>query len=349
MATIPDVATGTSMAGHAPAPPSPAPPTIPLEAPHVEPTAPLPPLGKGVTIDTLLTPTKPDDAQFVHLGSLRVEKTVFEDFKKAERYLAKDPEAVKMLGQLVHDGQQHTIHKIGADDVQGDRFQPNGTFARDHATQSGGDIYWNPTGALRNTDGSATSPAVALVHEQGHSWEWTSSPNGYLRGLDTQTLRFTTAEEQRNERHIEAHVAKTLGEPIRQNHIGEPFEVANPTSRTPVPTPKREFTTDELKRQIDGEVGFYKQHGFATPPAVANGKDAIVPWDGKPHTGSFLQIDEHTAVQHVGRGNYQVYDVNKDLHGKFPPQFESLQIDAHGAFRDAAPPAHEHAQAHGGR
>ena len=352
MATSPDLSTSDPIAA-AGAPPAVAPPAppkpdpVPLEAAHVQPTAPLPALGKHETIETLLTPTTPAhaDPNFVQLGSLRVEASLFDDFKTAERYLAKDPEALKMLGQLVHDGNQHTIHRIGADDLQGDRFEPNGTFAPGRATQQGGDIYWNPHGALRNTDGSATSPAVALVHEQGHAWEWSSDPNGYLRGIDTKTLRFTTAEEQRNERHIEAHVATTLGEPIRQNHLGEPFQVTSPVSRAPLVTPSVKYTPDELKARIDGIGEFYKQHGYEPPPAVANDKNAVVPWDHQAHSGSFLQIDANTAVQHVGRGHYQVFDVDRDLHGKYPPQFEPLAVDVHGTFRDATPavPQHTHA------
>ncbi len=75
------------------------------------------------------------------------------------------------------------------------------------------------------------------------------------------------------------------------------------------------------------------EKGVALPPVTE-----VKAWDGKPHTGTFVKVDDDTYAQHTGRGSYVVYDLNHDLHGKAPQEGRQQSIDAQGV---AAPPPRE--------
>jgi hypothetical protein len=311
---------------------------LPLESAHPQPTAPLPALPHAETIDRLLTPAHDaHDAAYVHLGSLRVEASLFEDFSAAQRHLAHDSEALKLLSALERDPSEHTIRRIDASDPVGDRFEPRGTFDPKHPTQAGGDIYWDPHSALRSNNGTTQTPALALLHEQGHAWEWKTDPHGYLAGLNDKNRRYDTAEEQRNETGLERRGAAALGEGTRHDHGGTPYAVASPTSRTPT-DPRVTHTPEQLQSLIDDGIANLAFHGYATPPPPS--ADAIHPWDHKAHTGTFVAVDQHTVAQHIGRGAYEVYDVERDLHGHYPDETRSLTVDARGNIPQ--PNAHAH-------
>ncbi|MBD5654141.1 MAG: hypothetical protein IAI50_03040, partial [Candidatus Eremiobacteraeota bacterium] len=301
---------------------------LPLESPHPQPTAPLPALPHDETIDRLLTPTSgANDPAFVHLGSLRVEASLFAEFSAAQRHLARDPEALKLLSALERDASIHTIHGIDASDPQGDRFDPRGTFDPKQPVQTGGDIYWDPHSALRSNNGTTQTPALALLHEQGHAWEWKTDPHGYLAGFNDKSRRYDTAEEQRNETGLERRAAAALGEGTRRDHGGTPYGVAGSTSRTPT-DPRVTHTPEQLQSLIENGIANLAYHGYATPPPPSAG--TIHPWDHKAHSGTFIGVDQHTVAQHVGRGAYEVYDVERDLHGHYPDQTRSLTVDARG-------------------
>jgi hypothetical protein len=299
---------------------------LPLESSHPQPTASIPALGHGDTIDTLLRHTAdPNMSGFVLYGKLRVEASIAADFEKAQRYLAHDPEALKLLDQFVHDPMGHTVHAIDASDPLGDRFQPHGTFDPTHPSQSGGDIYWNPHGALRSNNGTAQSPALALLHEEGHAWEWKTDPRGYLAGVRDKNRRYDTAEEQRNEQGLETRAARLLGEGTRTDHGGFPYAVDGPTSRTPT-QPHISYTPEQLEARISNAIANLDYHGYRVPPEPVS----VANWDRKAHTGTFVEIDEHTVALHVGRGAYQIFDVDRDLGGHFPDMTRQSGIDAHG-------------------
>jgi hypothetical protein len=310
---------------------------LPLETPHTEPTTPIPALAQNETVDTLLRhTTDPQDPGFVRYGTLRVEASIAPDF---ERGMPRVERAAQLLGQFVHDPHGHTLHAIDADDPLGDRFQPRGTFDARHPAQSGGDIYWNPNGALRSNNGTAQSPALALLHEEGHAWEWKSDPRGYLAGFHEKNRRYDTAEEQRNEQGLETRAARRLGEGTRGDHGGFPYEVDGPTSRKPT-EPHIAYTPPELEARIANSNANLQYHGYPAPPQPAS----VANWDHKAHSGTFVAIDQHTVALHVGRGAYQVFDVDRDLGGHYPDLTQQRSIDARGQEHVSEPerglPAH---------
>jgi hypothetical protein len=317
-------------------------PPIPLTTPTVPATPALPDLPKDATLDTLLTRTTDKaDPGFVHYGTLRVESGVADDFEKAQRYLAKDPDAVKMLGALVNDTKPHTLKGIDKNDLEGDRFEPKGSFGRP-PVPDGGTIYWDPKSALRTTGGTSQSPALGLLHEEGHARQWSAAPQALIDAAGMKNKRYDNAEEQRNETTVERNAATILGEGQRGDHGGMSYTVADPTSRVST-DPEIARTPGELQAAVKNEIRALRSQGYNAPPppAVAS---AITPWDHKEHTGSFVAVDQNTVVQHVGKGTYQMYDVNRDLHGTFPDQTRALTIDAHG--RQPAPQALSHELGH---
>jgi hypothetical protein len=299
---------------------------LPMESAHPQTTEPIPGLARHVTIDTLLRhTTDPQDPGFVHYGTLRVATTLAADFERAQRYLAHDPDAVKLLEQFVRDPMGHTLHAIDTADPLGDRFEPSGNFDARHPTQSGGAIYWNPGGALRSNNGSAQSPALALLHEEGHAWQWKTDPRGYLAGFRDKNRRYDTAEEQRNEKGLETRAALGLGEGTRTDHGGFPYAVEGPTSRKPTDH-RVVYTPAQLEARIADSIANLEYHGYHAPPDPAS----VVKWDRKAHSGSFVAIDQHTVALHVGRGNYQILDVARDLGGHYPDMTRQSGIDARG-------------------
>lgn len=300
--------------------------SLPTESAHPQPTAPIPALAQHETIDTLLKQTTdPKDPGFVHYGTLRVESSIAPEFEKAQRCLAREPEAVNLLGQFVHDPHGHTLHAIDATDPLGDRFQPHGTFDPAHPIQNGGEIFWDPHGAIRSNNGTSQTPALALLHEEGHAWEWKTDARGYLAGFGDKNRRYDTAEEQRNQQGLETRAAHRLGEGTRTDHGGFPYAVDGPTSRKPT-EPHRTYDKPQLESRISNAIANLEFHGYHAPPAPADVKN----WDHKAHSGTFVEIDQHTVALHVGRGDYQVFDVDRDLGGRYPDMTRQTTIDARG-------------------
>ncbi|MBV8750923.1 MAG: hypothetical protein JO103_14550 [Candidatus Eremiobacteraeota bacterium] len=302
----------------------------PVVSPHPQTTITPPAVPAGTTIDDLLKPTgNTNDPDFVHLGNLRVEKNHFDDFAAAQKYLSKDPEAMNVLYALEHAPDQRTIHFIANGQ---DGYMPQPSFdAQGHLQSSPGTIDWDPKAALQVTNGTTVSPALALLHEEGHAYQHATNAQGYLLGVRDHNKRFDTAEEQRNILGLEDRAARILGEGVRGDHTGFTYPVNGPTSRNSI-EPHRAYTPDQLRPHIENNIFNLQAHGYPVPPSPSNDANAIKPWDGKEHTGTFIQIDSHTAVQHVGRGQYQVFDVDRDLHGQMPTQLHSIEVDAKGVL-----------------
>jgi hypothetical protein len=134
----------------------PAPPTIPGSGPLAAPPA-------GTTIDTLLTPNPGDkDPKYAHFGTLAVERSHLPEFEQAQRYLAKDPEAVAALSALETAKDAHKIE-----------FITDGNDRYNHTTNT---LYWDPKSAMTNTNGSTQSAALGLLHEEDHLIEHQQNP-----------------------------------------------------------------------------------------------------------------------------------------------------------------------------
>jgi hypothetical protein len=295
-------------------------PAIPLVSSHVPDADPLPAPPKGTTLDQLLTPTgNTNDPAYVHLGNLLVERNHLADFEAAQRYLGRSPEAVSALYALEHAPQPVTLKSI--------------TDGNDRYNGAERAIYWDPKSALLNANGTAATPALGLLHEQGHAIEHALHPDQYIADVSTKNQRYNTAEEQRVITGLETRVARDLGEGTRKDHGGIAYEVAGPTQVQALPG--RALEGAVATAQLNALLGQQKAFGYSAPPNAAAG--AVTPWDGKAHSGTIVHLDEHTVAQHTGRGQYQLYDVQKDLHGITPPEnIPTLTIDTHGVAHHAA-------------
>jgi len=308
---------------------------VPVVSAHPQSTVPPPAVPAGTTIDDLLKPTgNTNDPDFVHLGNLRIEKSHFDDFAAAQKYLSKDPEAMNVLYALEHAPDQRTIRFITNGQ---DGYMPDPKFdAQGHLVPSPGTIDWDPKAALQVTNGTTVSPALALLHEEGHAYQHATNAQRLLLGAQDRSKRFDNAEEQRNITGLENRAATALGEGVRGDHTGFTYPVNGPTSRTSI-EPHRTYTPENLRSHIENDIFNLQAHGYQVPPAPADAA-AIKAWDGKAHTGTFIQIDSHTAVQHIGRGQYQIYDVDRDLHGHMPTELHSIEVDAKGVQHDPQQP-----------
>jgi hypothetical protein len=248
----------------------------------------------------------------VQLGKLHVESAIFDDFKKAQEYLGKSPEAVNQLYGLVHGRTEVDVRStgVGSDEFGGRDGRPT--------------ISWAPQGALLNTDGSQLSPAMGLLHEEGHANRWLSDPAAYGRDArpypvgSAEARTWTTPEERRNITGLEHRVGAELGEGQREDHHGQPY-----TSRGPV------SIESEGHHRVAERIAELKAEGIVVPTV---GKDihAVVAYDHRAHNGSFVDIGHGEVAQHVGRGEYMIYDVASDLHGVKPPEGVNLDVNAQG-------------------
>jgi hypothetical protein len=319
-------------------------PTIPLTTPpaQLQPTQVLPALPVGTKLEDLLKPTGDlEDPTYVHLGNLRIERDLFDDFKAAQQHLGKDPEAVKLLHALETAPDQHTIHKITD---ANDQYAPDEKYdAHGKLLPSSGTIDWNPHVALQSMGGGRISPALALLHEQGHAYQHQTDAAGYYQNVVVdKNTRYTTAEEQRNISGLEDRAARILGEAVRTDHGGMVYNVANPASTVPT-DPKIALTPEQTRAGIQQGIDTLKFFGYPTPPNVSADANAVQAWDGKAHVGTFVQIDPHTVAQHIGRGHYQTYDIDRDLHGHVPSEVQPLDVSAHGILTDPHAQTQTHA------
>jgi hypothetical protein len=131
------------------------------------------------------------------------------------------------LGYLTRDGTVRSVverlerspvrHRIAIDHRHIDAYQP-----WDHT------IRWDPTSALRTSDGGRQSPALGLAHELDHASE---SNRTYARLQDLRVPGYDSAEERRVITGSERHAARTLHESARRDHRGTVYRVGGPTRR----------------------------------------------------------------------------------------------------------------------
>jgi len=298
---------------------------LPLTTPKVEGIDGPPAAPAGTKIDKLLTPTedKPGD-KYVHFGKLQVERELVDDFKAAQTYLAKSPEGVNALHALENGKETVTVHKI--------------TDGNDLFNSEKNQINWDPKSAMVNADGSRQSAAVGLLHEQGHAVEFANNPTRFNKQIRESNQRYDTAEEQRNIEGLETRALKDLpGEGGRKDHGGIPYEAKGPTSLEPAS--QAILPPGQFKGALENERFALAAHGYTAPPAPGADADSVAKWDGKPHAGPVVHLDANTVAQSVGRGQYQVYDVAKDLHGVVPENVPGVSIDAKGQVAQREPQA----------
>jgi hypothetical protein len=277
----------------------------------------------GTTMEQLLAPAEPSNDGFVHLqGGVRVEAAIWDDFRRAETYLGRSQEAVDQLYHLTHSAD--LAHPDRGVDIRATSLGHNAFGAGPDNRPT---ISWAPHGASRNTDGSAQSPAMALLHETGHATEWQSNTERYARNNadypdphSAEYLTWTRPEEQRNITGLENRVGRELGEGIRHDHQGSAFLTRDATSREPEPA----------RARIAHRVAELAAAGHSGMPPVGPGTSAVVPYDGHQHSGAFADIGNGEAAQSLGRGHYMVYDVARDLGGVMPREATPLAPAHHG-------------------
>ncbi|HTU12710.1 MAG TPA: hypothetical protein VMG08_17610 [Allosphingosinicella sp.] len=79
--------------------------------------------------------------------------------------------------------------------------------------EANGTVFWNPTAAVRLTNGGIMSPAMCLLHELAHAvFGLPNTPTGDAYG---------NIEDRYIIQQVENVVAAALGEPTRQDHDGD--------------------------------------------------------------------------------------------------------------------------------
>jgi hypothetical protein len=152
-------------------------------------------------------------ARFIAHGSLRVPASADRAFDAAVRYLRRDERMRHVIATVEHSHTSYTLRIVhdGADE-----FDPNASA-----------IDWDPTSALRTTEGGRQSPALGLGHELAHAAE---RPSRYDAHCAARLRAYDDAEERRVIRGAEAHAARTLGEAQRFDHRGTLYRVASPVA-----------------------------------------------------------------------------------------------------------------------
>lgn len=150
----------------------------------------------------------------VRYGSLVIPLAAQRRVDEALGYLARDP-AVRAIVERLERSPR--VHRIAIDHRNVDSYQPwNRT------------IRWDPTSALRTSDGGRQSPALGLAHELDHAAE---SESAYARLREVRLRGYDDAEERRVITGSERHAALVLHESTRRDHRGTCYRVGGPAQR----------------------------------------------------------------------------------------------------------------------
>jgi hypothetical protein len=150
----------------------------------------------------------------VRYGSLRIPLSAQRAIDEAFAYLARDPVERSVIERLERS---RIGHRIAIDHRHDDSYLPCSHTIR-----------WDPTSAMRTTNGGRQSPALGLAHELDHAAE----PGRTFDRLQAIELPgYDTAEERRVIAGSERHAARTLHESARRDHDGACYRVAGPTKR----------------------------------------------------------------------------------------------------------------------
>jgi LysM repeat protein len=282
----------------------------------------------SATIDALLKPEFERDDYIYYVsksdigGGLRVHKDINDKWLEAQRYLSKSEHGINALYALRQARWVATV-----DPSDGRTQYLNQPDLNRLVT-----IEFNPNQALINYDGSRQTAALSLLEEEAHLLEHLQFPDRLARQFGTENTRYSNLEDARAIGFTNAAAAQ-LGEGGRSDHGGVPYATAGPTSVEPIGELDRNKIVDWVNYLRRGAAGL----GYSVPPALERASE-IVPWDGKAHSGPILILGGRTVAQYVDPGHYQYYDVERDLHGRVPPQnVPSVTIEPSGDWSiDAA-------------
>ena len=160
-------------------------------------------MGKGLLVNTM-----------VH-GSLSLSRDANHPYELAKHYLCKDSMQRQLFNRFEHAPKRsYTLHIVHDGN---DHFDPNSDS-----------VFWDPTSALRTTNGGHQSPALGLAHEIDHAVERRST---FSRLDNMRNGAYDNDEERRVIKGSERHAAATFGESIRTNHGGSLYRVVGPCQR----------------------------------------------------------------------------------------------------------------------
>jgi hypothetical protein len=274
---------------------------------------------------TLDVPSEP----VVHFNNVQVQRELVPAWTEAQQYLGKSPQAVNALYNLQHSDQTTTVAAVSDGD---DKYVPRNRT-----------IQWDPKVGMLTQDGKVQTPANGLLHEEGHACEHNNNPARFAKQEGMANQRFDNGDEQRN-MAWETKFSKELGEPTRGDHGGRAVFTKGPASAE---IADKMIEDPAVIKSALHEGRFQLQsHGSTPPPPPRDDAAAIVKWDGKAHSGPVLHLNGDTAAQYVadpkgGPGQYQLYDVQKDLHGVIPPENNprtTIDQQGHVAGRTLSPP-----------
>jgi hypothetical protein len=139
------------------------------------------------------------------------------NYASALQYLMRDPGLALIIQRLQAS---KTVYRVTiGSGVQGG-FSPGAN-----------EILWDSHASATIT-GGCVSPAFILGHELAHAEGWDSGKVSYFFRDNWPAGAYGNREEQRVITGPEAAAARALGEPMRQNHVGNPAYSPSPTSRT---------------------------------------------------------------------------------------------------------------------
>ena len=147
--------------------------------------------------------------------SLTLQHGAYASYEAAKHYLCKAPIERNLFARLEHNAKRCFTLTIIHDG--NDRFDPNSDT-----------IYWDPTSALKTTDGGHQSPALGLGHEIDHAVE---ARNTLSRLNHLRCHAYDNDEERRVIRGSETTAARCLGESVRSDHGGTLYRVSSPILR----------------------------------------------------------------------------------------------------------------------
>lgn len=152
--------------------------------------------------------------QYVHHGSLAVDRSIEPEFRRAEAYLRRDPTMRHIIDDLER---APVLTRINGDSISLDRYSVTSRT-----------VDWDPHVAARFRDGGRQSPALILGHELAHA----DIDRKLQARLEAKILpAYDDAEERRVIVGAESHAARTLGESRRHDHSGAFYPVTSSTLR----------------------------------------------------------------------------------------------------------------------
>lgn len=271
--------------------PSPSPPP---EGPHA-PATPSSPPPAPPSMESLL-PVHPalDANGMASIGCLHVESALYDRFRAAMIYDAKNPETVGVVKHLI-DG------PLATDVVHTD----NRSTSTTPMLHGGATVHWNPDYMLIDGQGGRHSSAVIVGHELNHADHLNHDDFKYdrERTRGTGTPPFTNREDQHVVEGWERRTSAAVGEAIRHdNASGELIMSRGVTSLEPILHQVRNGRLVDVKN-LDQSGRIVSVTADTVVQEIRKGESVSYPRNEiaalttlkEPHVGDHLEVHVHGA------------------------------------------------------